>query len=248
MATDPDAPWYDRFFGSEYLSFDEHADTSLQVDFIGRTLGLPRGGTLLDVACGYGRHSIPLSSKGYRVVGLDRSPTMLAAARRATARRRKHKPTWIRGDMRHLPLLDEMDAAISMFSSLGYFEAEDENFSVIREVAEVLAPGGRFLIETVNRDFVVRHLTPVQVYRPENLVLIEERSFDPVSSRSRVDVTVIDDGRATKLYHSVRLYTFTEMEMLLSASGLAVAAVWGDFHAGDYTCDSPRMIVLAEKP
>jgi SAM-dependent methyltransferase len=248
MATYPDAPWYDRFFGSEYLTFDEHPDTPLQVDFIRKTLGLAKGSTLLDLACGYGRHSTPLSSKDCRVVGLDRSPVMLAAARRAVYRGRKHRPTWIRGDMRNLPLLEGMDAVISMFSSLGYFEAEDENFSVIREVAEVLVPGGRFLVETVNRDFVVRHLTPVQVYRPDNLLLIEERSFDPVSSRSRVDVTVIDKGRETRLYHSVRLYTFTEMEMLLSASGLEVAAVWGDFHGGDYTCDSPRMIVLAEKP
>jgi SAM-dependent methyltransferase len=247
---DPDSPWYDRFFGPEYLAFDEHADTALQVDFIREVLDLTRESTLLDVGCGYGRHSIPLSrtKKGCRVVALDRSPVMLAAAREAVPASRKRKPHWVRADMRALPLLRGVDAAVSMFSSLGYFESEDENFSVIRGVAEALVPGGRFLIETVNRDFVVRHLTPVQVYRPRDLVVIEERSFDPVSSRSRVDVTVIDSGRETRLYHSVRLYTFTEIEMLLSAAGLATEAVCGDFRGASYTCDSPRMIVVAEKP
>lgn len=242
--------WYDRFFGPEYLAFDEHADTALQVDFIREVLALSPGSRLLDVGCGYGRHSIPLSrtKKGCRVVGLDRSPVMLAAARQAVPASRKRKPQWVRADMRALPFSGRFDAAISMFSSLGYFESEDENFSVIRGVADALAPGGRFLIETVNRDFVVRHLTPVQVYRPQDLLVVEERTFEPLASRSRVDVTVIRGGRETRLYHSVRLYTFTEIQMLLNAAGLVADAVWGDFRGGDYTCDSPRMVVLAGKP
>ena len=150
--------------------------------------------------------------------------------------------------MRALPFCEAFDIALSLFSSFGYFDAEDNNFRTLRNIADALTPGGRFLIETANRDFVVRHFTPAQVYRPEGMLLIEERQFDPISGRSRVDVTVIREGEETHLYHSVRLYAFTELEMLLTAAGLVPAAVWGSFRGDGYTCDSPRMIVLSEKP
>ena len=79
------------------------------------------------------------------------------------------------------------------------------------------------------------------------MLLIEEREFDPVAGRSHVDVTVIQDGKETRLHHSVRVYTFTELDMLLSAVGLNTKGVWGDFHGNDYTCDSRHTIALAER-
>ena len=79
------------------------------------------------------------------------------------------------------------------------------------------------------------------------MLLIEERQFNALTSRSLVDVTVMQNGEETKLHHSIRLYTFTELQMLLAAADLAPVSVWGDFHGGDYTCDSPQMIILAEK-
>ena len=102
-ATPTDLPWYDRFFGPEYLRFDEHPDTALQVDFILNALSPEPGDTILDVACGYGRHSLPLAAKGHRVIGVDRSPVMLEAARLSSPLDDDLRPRWIRGDMRSLP-------------------------------------------------------------------------------------------------------------------------------------------------
>lgn len=103
------------------------------------------------------------------------------------------------------------------------------------------------LIETVNRDAIVRHFRPTQVYRPAGMTVIEERQFDLVSGRSRVDVTVIRDGRETHLHHSIRVYAFTELEMLLMACGLTVEGVWGDFEGGAFSWNSASMIVLGRK-
>jgi hypothetical protein len=79
------------------------------------------------------------------------------------------------------------------------------------------------------------------------MTLIEERSFDPISSRSHVDVTVFQDGRETHLHHSIRIYAFTELEMLLESVGLQTVSVWGDYLGGDYTVDSKHTILLAER-
>ena len=241
--TDRDQPWYDRFFHHEYLVFDDHPETSLEVEFIRQALPLTTQTRVLDLCCGYGRHTHPLA-EACTIVGLDRSQVMLERATlQGTSSAR-----FLRGDMRHLPFPPGRFAVVlSLFSSFGYFDGEDENYRVLQGISETLMPDGRFLIETVNREFVVRHSAPQQVYRPENMTLIEERSFDPISSRSRVDVTVFENGRETHLHHTIRIYAFTELEMLLESVGLHTINVWGDFKGSDYTCDSLHTIVLAKK-
>ena len=239
---DVDPWWYDRFFRHEYLTFDEHPETDLEVDFVQQALNLTPETRVLDLCCGYGRHTIPLS-KHCDITGLDRSPVMLERAAQTD-----RTSSFVRGDMRHLPFPEgQFDAIVSLFSSFGYFDNEDENYRVLQGVSECLAVGGRFLIETVNREFVVRHSAPQQVYRPGNMTLIEERSFDPISSRTHVEVTVFEDGRETRLHHSIRIYAFTELEMLLESVGLRAINVWGDFRGRDYTCDSMHTIVLTER-
>ncbi len=248
----PDAPdqtpWYDRFFQHEYLRFDDHPETDVEVEFVARTLTLSSENKLLDLACGYGRHALPLSVH-CRVYGLDRSSQMLTAARqRSQEAGVRPGVRLVRSDVRDFPFPEgTFDAVINLFSSFGYFEDEDQNFGVLCNIAKTLRTGGRFILETVNREFILRHSAPQQVYHPDGMLLVEERSFDPISGRSHVDVTVVEDGKETQLWHSIRVYAFTEIEMLLQAASLRPIDVWGDFHGGPYTCDSEHMIVLSEK-
>ena len=238
--------WFQDFFGEEYLRFDRHEETPQEVDFIERILDLPCGSPLLDLCCGCGRHAIELARRGYRVTGYDLSPVMLAHAQK-NAKQAGMEVTWIEGDMRALEFEGEFDGIINMFTSFGYFEEEDTNFRVLQAVGAALKPEGRFLIETVNRDFIVRHFLSRVWFRAGEMTVLEQRTFDPISSRSLVDVTVIEDGREKCFQHSVRVYSYTEMEMLLAASGLRTEEVFGNFDGSAYTWDEPRMIVLAEK-
>ena len=78
-------PW-EAFFDSHYvLTYAplQPADRSrAEVLAAARLAGLPPGSRVLDVPCGYGRHTVPLAAEGYRVVGLDRSASQLDEARR----------------------------------------------------------------------------------------------------------------------------------------------------------------------
>lgn len=241
-----DVEWFRTFFGESYLRFDRHDDTEEEVDFIERVLELEKGHRVLDLCCGYGRHAIRLARRGYEVVGYDLSPVMLAWAREES-RRAGVEVEWIEGDVREFDAQEEFDAVINMFNSFGYFEEEDAQFDVLRRIHRALKTKGVFLIETVNRDFLVRHVVPRTWFRVEGMWVLEERHFDVVSNRSRVDVTVVDGGREESFYHSVRVYSYTELEMLLAASGLITLAVYGDFEGSAYTWDAPRMIVVAQK-
>ena len=268
--------WYRRFFDEEYLLFDDHPDTVQEVGFVSGLIGPAPGARVLDLCCGYGRHCVPLADLGFNVVGLDLSSTMLREAKRRREavpkgqaaevreggrRRRRARESalrtpvpgacgrleLLRGDIRNLPFGSCFDAVISMFTSIGYFEDEAENFRVLKEISQVLKPGGRVLIETVNREAIIRHFRPAQVYRTGGLTVIEERQFDLASGRSRVDVTVLQGGRQTRLHHDIRVFSFTELQMLLMANGMKVVGLWGDFTGGELSWNSASMIVLAQK-
>ena len=238
--------WFKRFFREEYLKFDHHENTFAEVDFIKQALQLEPKQRILDLCCGYGRHAIELAKRGYRVVGYDLSPVLLRKAQQ-DALNVEGEIIWTLGDMRQLPYNRCFDAVISMFTSLGYFDEEVENFRVLQGISEVLNFGGRFLIETVNRDFLVRHFSPLEWFRSSDMLILEKRCFDIVSNRSKVEVIVIENGIEKRLSHSIRAYVFTELDMLLASVGLDTLTVSGGFQGEAYTWDSGRMIVVGQR-
>ena len=80
-------PWYDEFFKEDYLQvyspFLTEQRTKEEVDFIEEILNLPTGSKILDLACGYGRHTIPLAGKGYDMTGLDYTEKFIQMALRS---------------------------------------------------------------------------------------------------------------------------------------------------------------------
>jgi SAM-dependent methyltransferase len=234
-------PWYDDFFREDYARFDDHPETGLEVEFLSEIL--KPGGAILDLGCGAGRHAARLSEAGYLVVGLDRSEVMLTCAVA-----RGPGGYFIRGDSRNLPVRDSvLDGVISMFSSIGYFEDESANYRTFAEMARVLKPGGRLVIETVNLPFLIRHAPPQTWFDQGGLHVMEERWYDPVTCRSEVDVIVVDDAGATRNYHhSIRLYGAAELAMLLASVGIDTLDVFGDFERGDLDVNAPRMILVGE--
>ena len=132
--------WYEDFFDADYLIRYVHRDTLVEVDGIEKILHLRKGSKVLDVACGAGRHTTELAKRGYRVTGFDLSKSLLAEARRS-ARHAGVKPTFVQGDMRHLRFANAFDAAISMFTSFGYFDRVEEDRTVVRGIARALQIG-----------------------------------------------------------------------------------------------------------
>src|SRR3989440_12608917 len=133
--------WYEDFFGSDYLIRYVHPETPAQVEAIDKILHLRKGGHILDVACGAGRHTIDLAKRGYRVTGFDLSSPLLAEARK-TARTAAVKPTFVQGDMRRLPYRNAFEAAISMFTSFGFFEGQEQDSKSLRGAGRASRRGG----------------------------------------------------------------------------------------------------------
>ncbi|HEY8395069.1 MAG TPA: class I SAM-dependent methyltransferase [Thermaerobacter sp.] len=249
-ADDPDRFDFDAVFApDDYLYF--YGDTltpertAREVALIRTLLDLRPGQEVLDLACGHGRIAVPLAELGLRVTGLDRSAGFLALARQAAAERGV-QAEFVRGDMRQLPWRDRFDAVYNVFTSFGYFP-DEENEQVLGQVARALKPGGRFLLETQNREFLLRHMVPFSVIERGDDFLIDAHSFDPVRGRIYTCRTVIRDGRVRRARFFVRLYTPAEMAGLLRRAGMEVLGFY-DETAAPLSLDSRRMVVVARRP
>lgn len=244
MDTSSPETW-DAFFSDFYLrayAADERdAEAEAQARAAARLSGCPDGGELLDVPCGFGRHSIPLAEAGYRVTGVDRSQTLLDEAGR-----RSREPSFVLADYRELPLADaSFDAALNLFSSLGYL-GEDEDTRALTEIRRVLRPGGRLVIETNHRDLLVTRWSDKDWYLlGEGRLLLEQRTFDPAASIAQSTQTLIEsNGERDSRTWSLRVYTASELVGMLDRAGFENARCYGDLEGGPFGT-STRLVIVA---
>lgn len=248
-------PWYadEQFFGDEYLRqyewFLTAEKTAAEIDAVERLLDLAPGAAILDVPCGYGRHSIELARRGYRVTGQDLSGSLLDRARQGAADA-EVAVDWIRRDMREIEADGDFDAVVNLFTSFGYFDDPEDDARVCHSFSRALRPGGRVLFEGVNREFVIRHFQAREwLDLPDGSVLTIERAIDLDSGVTREKRVRIDpDGERRVFEFSVRFYTLNEWRRLLGDAGLEIDGAYGGLEDEPLTFDSPRLALVARKP
>ncbi len=256
-----DKPWYLTLFERDWydelapggkssaIDHDEYAErTEKEASFIADALGLAEDAAILDLCCGWGRHTIPLAERGFRMSGLDLSAYHIAIARENAAKA-KVEVEWQEGDMRRLPQDDgSFDAVINMFTAFGYFD-DAENQQVLEEIGRVLKPSGRLLMDVINRDYLMWVFRDADWReRDDGALILERRRWDAETGRVHAAWTIVGtDGQRRTHSHDERVYTREELKLRLAAAGISVVRTFGGYDGSDLQRTSPRLIVLAER-
>src|SRR5436305_5997140 len=233
--------WEDIYNRQIYFDLYEEADTQLaeqEVQQVVALLQLPDGASILDLCCGYGRHSIKLAQRGFKVAGVDISEKQIQHAREEAEKTHIQLDFQV-ADARKLSLQEAFDVVLNMFVSFGFFKDDNENRQVLQGVFKALKPGGKLLIDFWNREKEIRDFQPTTGEKIRDIIVLKEWQFDALAGRLNWTNTVIfPDGKRESWDHSVRAYTVAELKALVEDAGLKFEAVYGSLAGEEYTIDS----------
>jgi SAM-dependent methyltransferase len=240
--------WYEQSFGQDYLVVYKHRDIQgamNEVQKMIRWLDLQPRAEIFDLCCGMGRHSLTLAEYGFKVTGMDLSEILLNEAKRLDS---EGKVTWLRGDMRQIPLEQSFDAVVNLFTSFGYFTDEAENEKVLHEINRLLRINGKFIIDFLNPAYVEANLVPHSFRKEDELEIDESRSIEEGCVRKRIIIRQEGQDAERSYLEQVRLYGLDDFTRMLSSGGLEIDQVFGHYDGTPYDEQkSPRLIMVGTK-
>ena len=199
-----------------------------QVDGLERFLTLEPRSRILELGCAAGGVTLELARRGHRVLGIDPDERALAAARDA-AKGERTNVHFMKADPREISYRGDFDAVVFLDGAFGRLPSDRDGLRALDNARKALKPGAKLLIDALNREWLLRRFEA------------DERvAFDFEKGR-------LDDRRAPPSA-SLRVYALTELIALLERAGLTYRRSWGGYDGSAYGLDSPRLLVLAERP
>ncbi len=232
--------WFDTSF--YHILYKDRDDTEAQVfmDNLSQYLNLPEEGTILDLACGKGRHSRYLNGIGFDVTGVDLSENSIAFAKQFENER-------LQFDVHDMckPYKKQFDAVFNLFTSFGYFDDEADNLNTIKAIKSNLNETGFAVIDFMNTEQVIANLVP------ENTKTIDGITFH--LKRFVKDGYIVKtihfeaDGETYNFEERVRAFTLSDFEALFEAAGVHLLDVFGNYALDRYDAKTSERLVMIFK-
>lgn len=256
--------WWQTMFDQKYL--DTYLGsltperTKQEVDFVVEAAKLKSDEVILDLACGHGRHSIELASRGYpSITGLDYSQVFLDKAE-VDATNKDVSVRFVQGDMRALPFTGEFNVAYTIYTTLGYFD-DGTNAAVFKQVNKALKPNGRFFIDNISAEAVANRFKTLGTLEPEIGLLKMERQaemtghmvdevewYDSEKQIIHDHREWHDNGEKKEYDYWLHVYTMPQHEQMLTDAGFEIEKTWGNYDKQPFGAeDTHRVIILARK-
>ncbi|HSP17230.1 MAG TPA: class I SAM-dependent methyltransferase [Thermoanaerobaculia bacterium] len=243
-----DNEWFRDFFDGVAVDFWTAAAPPAgdDIDFLKAVFGPPDGREVLDLACGAGRHAIPLSRAGYGMTAVDLSPAFLAMARK-TAETAGVAVDWQRRDMRDLPWRGRFHGAICMGNSFGYIGRAGTK-DCVAAVASALESGGSFVLDTgATAESLLPALQQRRWMEVADILFLSSASYDIAGSRLDVEYTFIRGDQREKKTASTSVFTVAELREMFETSGFVIEGTYSSLERDPFRLGSPRLILVARK-
>ncbi len=235
-----DLQWYKKIWslGIKDMSWVEH--TVREVDFLTEALELGENLRVLDLACGFGRHSLELARRGHSVVGVDITSDYIAEARRLAGESDLKNVEFICADIRNVTYHQEFGVVLNMADgAIGYFENDEENLKTFDVITSALKPGGKHFMGVCNGAFARKHFPCRHWVIGNHSLSLSDFEWDAVNSRMRYRGYGLPYGEVLQKPQDpsekdpagyIRLYTIEELQEIFSRRGMNI---WKTFGAYD---------------
>lgn len=245
-----DPKWYENFFEGIVLDLWRKAvspeQTRREVDFLQRALALQSGARVLDVPCGFGRHSRELAARGYLLTGVDGSRAMIQQARDGGVG--VGPPIdWRTADMRNLSWESEFDAAFCFGNSFGYLDA-DGTREFVQAVSRALKPGARFALDYgLAAECILPRMHEREWAQVDDILFLEHNRYHMAESCVETTYTFVRDGEAHTRTGLHWVFTVREVLRFLREAGLEMQHLYRSLDADPFEVGSTCLFLVARK-
>ena len=220
------------------------------MDFLVDKLELKGGERILDLACGFDRHSLELARRGFAVTGVDITPDYVRYATQQ-AQAEQLNARFFCSDIRDVHFYNEFDVVLNMADgAVGYLENEDENRKIFRVIADALKPGGKHFMDIMNGRYAQTHF-PCKLWDAGTKSLtLSNFEWEP-------DTKTLIYGQISYAYgepltkpemtegNPIRLYSLEEIRALYQDLGMAVVDSYADFTGAPSSDQAIQLMVCS---
>jgi ubiquinone/menaquinone biosynthesis C-methylase UbiE len=241
--------WYKNWFNSEeYLKVYRHRDqkeANELVQLVIDNIDVSKVKNVLDMAAGSGRHAIIFAEKGFNVTAVDLSENLISVGKK-NAESENVKIEFVHSDIRHFDPNIKYHLILNLFTSIGYFEKDEENYFILNKAYNLLENNGYFVLDYFNKRFVENNLVPSTVDEFDGSVITQNRFIE--GERIIKEITIDNKGKINKYFESVRMFSKDELINMLQKLGFRIIKTFGDFMGNSFELESsPRIIIIASK-
>ena len=240
--------WFKDWFNSPYyhqLYFNrDDNEAAAFIDKLIKYLKPLPDSSMLDVACGKGRHSIQLANKDFDVTGIDLSDDSINEALQSQT----DKLHFYKHDMRLPFWINYFDYAFNFFTSFGYFKTRREHDNAIRTIAQAVKKDGFFVMDFLNVHYAEDHLIHQSEKEIDGINFIITKWYDETHFYKKVIVE--DEALQEPLIYTEKVAKFSlgDFTEMFAYQGLQIQEVFGDYVFSNYDVKkSPRMLMIAKK-
>jgi len=240
--------WFRDWFNSPYyhqlyFNRDDKEAAAFIDNLINYLKPLP-GSSMLDVACGKGRHSLQLADKGFDVTGIDLSDDSITEALQYET----DTLHFYNHDMRLPFWINYFDYAFNFFTSFGYFKTRREHDNAIRTIAQAIKMNGTFVMDFLNVHYAEDHLVHQSEKEIEGINFIITKWYDETHFYKKIIIE--DESLEEPLVYTEKVAKFSlgDFTEMFAYQGLQIQEVFGDYSFANYDVKkSPRMVMIAKK-
>ncbi len=237
--------WFSEWFNTQYYHIlYKHRNDDEAQNFIKNLtsfLKLSQNKTILDLACGKGRHSIFLNSLGYNVIGADLSDNSIAHANKFANDTLK----FMVQDMRK-PFDIKVDAVFNMFTSFGYFDDDNEDISVLKNIENLIVENGVAVIDYMNVNKVIKNLVKSEEITRDDLQFNIKRHV--TKGFITKEINLHDNGQEYNFQERVKAIDLEKFKSYCNSAGLKINHIFGDYNLSEYDVEnSDRLILILSK-
>lgn len=240
------AEWFKDWFDSPYYHIlyqnRDQKEAAAFIDKLSDHLKLKEDDVIWDLACGMGRHSTYLNSKGFRVIGTDLSGNNISAA----LKNANDRLDFFVHDMRSPFRINYFTHVFNLFTSIGYFENFSDNMKVFKNVCLALKPGGRFVIDFFNAKQVTDKLPMSEQKTIRGIDFKISKRLEGKHLIKRIEFS--DKGKNYFFEENVTLLTRADFERFAERVGFEPEEIFGDYNLNPFDpATSERLILIFKK-